>query len=67
MLTVLGSKIIMPYLELMLMKFYFTEDVDLLENKKEKGEGWNELDSLSKQLLKQSLPDNAKYIESFNR
>ncbi|XP_075977710.1 ADP-ribosylation factor-binding protein Gga [Anticarsia gemmatalis] len=43
-----------------------TEDVDLLGDKPNKAEGWNELDSLGEQLIKQSLPDNAKRLESFN-
>ncbi|XP_063826086.1 ADP-ribosylation factor-binding protein GGA1 [Ostrinia nubilalis] len=43
-----------------------SDDVDLLGNKKDKAEGWNELDSLSKQLLKQSLPENAKILDGFN-
>ncbi|CAB3227145.1 unnamed protein product [Arctia plantaginis] len=43
-----------------------TEDVDLLGDKTSKIEGWNELDSLGDQLIKQSLPDNVKRLESFN-
>ncbi|KAJ2949231.1 hypothetical protein O0L34_g6182 [Tuta absoluta] len=43
-----------------------SEDVDLISEKGNKAEGWNELDSLGEQLLKQSLPDNAKRIDSFN-
>ncbi|CAH2980734.1 unnamed protein product [Chilo suppressalis] len=42
------------------------DDVDLLGEKKSKTEGWNELDSLGEQLLKQSLPENAKHIDGFN-
>ncbi|CAD0201225.1 unnamed protein product [Chrysodeixis includens] len=43
-----------------------SEDVDLLGEKSTKVEGWNELDSLGEQLIKQSLPDNVKRLESFN-
>ncbi|KAJ0176499.1 hypothetical protein K1T71_007678 [Dendrolimus kikuchii] len=43
-----------------------SEDIDLLGQKPEKAEGWNELDSLGEQLLKQSLPDNVKRVDSFN-
>ncbi|KAI5633668.1 VHS domain-containing protein [Phthorimaea operculella] len=43
-----------------------SEDVDLISEKGSKAEGWNELDSLGEQLLKQSLPENAKRIDSFN-
>ncbi|XP_013165200.1 PREDICTED: ADP-ribosylation factor-binding protein GGA3 isoform X1 [Papilio xuthus] len=42
------------------------EDIDLLGDKTNKAEGWNELDSLGEQLLKQSLPENAKRIDSFS-
>ncbi|CAH2048716.1 unnamed protein product, partial [Iphiclides podalirius] len=41
------------------------DDIDLL-GAKNKAEGWNELDSLGEQLLKQSLPENAKRIDNFN-
>ncbi|KAI8436980.1 hypothetical protein MSG28_010385 [Choristoneura fumiferana] len=45
--------------------------VNLMSNGKDsekanKTEGWNELDSLGEQLLKQSLPDNAKRVDTFN-
>lgn len=47
--------------------FLFAEDVDLLGDKPSKAaEGWNELDSLGEQLIKQSLPDHMKRLESFN-
>lgn len=42
------------------------DDVDLLGDRSNKHEGWNELDSLGEELLKQSLPENAKRIENFN-
>ncbi|CAG5045130.1 unnamed protein product [Parnassius apollo] len=42
------------------------DDVDLLSDKAGKTEGWNELDILGAQLLKQSLPENARRIDSFN-
>lgn len=42
------------------------EDVDLLGDQPSKVEGWNELDSLGEQLIKQSLPENVKRLESFN-
>ncbi|XP_068633735.1 ADP-ribosylation factor-binding protein GGA1 [Battus philenor] len=42
------------------------DDIDLLGDKTNKTEGWNELDSLGEQLLKQSLPENAKRIDSFS-
>lgn len=45
----------------------FAGDIDVLEEKLNKKEGWNELDSLGEQLLKQSLPDNAKRLDSFIR
>lgn len=45
----------------------FTGDVDVLGEKPNKKEGWNELDCLGEQLLKQSLPDNAKRLDSFIR
>ncbi|XP_045483996.1 ADP-ribosylation factor-binding protein GGA3 [Pieris rapae] len=38
-----------------------------LEEKPKKAEGWNELDTLGEQLLKQSLPENAKRVENFNQ
>ncbi|XP_053610118.1 ADP-ribosylation factor-binding protein GGA3 isoform X1 [Plodia interpunctella] len=41
------------------------EDVDLL-GEKPKVEAWNELDSLGEQLMKQSLPESSKRVESFN-
>ncbi|KAH9627901.1 hypothetical protein HF086_015345 [Spodoptera exigua] len=44
----------------------FAEDVDLLGDKPSKAEGWNELDSLGEQLIKQSLPDHIKRLEGFN-
>ncbi|XP_060803482.1 ADP-ribosylation factor-binding protein GGA3 isoform X2 [Amyelois transitella] len=40
-------------------------DVDLLGHKP-KAEGWNVLDSLGEQLMKQSLPDSSKRVDSFN-
>ncbi|CAH1638329.1 unnamed protein product [Spodoptera littoralis] len=43
-----------------------SEDVDLLGDKPSKAEGWNELDSLGEQLIKQSLPDHIKRLEGFN-
>ncbi|XP_047991363.1 ADP-ribosylation factor-binding protein GGA2 [Leguminivora glycinivorella] len=43
-----------------------SEDVDLLGEKPAKTEGWNELDSLGAQLLRQSLPDSAKRLDNFN-
>ncbi|CAK1551229.1 unnamed protein product [Leptosia nina] len=42
------------------------DDPSLIGDKPRKTEGWNELDSLGEQLLKQSLPNNAKRVESFN-
>ncbi|XP_038220773.1 ADP-ribosylation factor-binding protein GGA3 [Zerene cesonia] len=42
------------------------DDTSLLGNKTKKVEGWNDLDSLGEQLLKQSLPENAKRIDNFN-
>ncbi|XP_063624365.1 ADP-ribosylation factor-binding protein GGA1 [Cydia splendana] len=42
-----------------------SDDVDLVE-KPAKTEGWNELDSLGAQLLRQSLPDSAKRVDNFN-
>ncbi|XP_045536554.1 ADP-ribosylation factor-binding protein GGA3 [Papilio machaon] len=42
------------------------EDIDLLGDKTNKAEGWNQLDSLGEQLLKQSLPENAKRIDNFS-
>ncbi|CAK1580478.1 unnamed protein product [Parnassius mnemosyne] len=42
------------------------DDVDLLSDKSGKTEGWNELDNLGEQLLKQSLPENARRIDNFN-
>ncbi|KAM3965178.1 ADP-ribosylation factor-binding protein Gga isoform 2-T2 [Aphomia sociella] len=44
-----------------------SEDVDLLGDKCNKTEGWNELDSIGEQLMKQSLPNNAKRQDGFNR
>lgn len=41
-------------------------EADLTGQKREKAEGWNELDSLGEQLLKQSLPDNVKRVDSFS-
>ncbi|CAH2096017.1 unnamed protein product [Euphydryas editha] len=43
-----------------------SEDAELLGEKNKKVEGWHELDSLSEQLLKQSLPENAKRLDNFN-
>ncbi|CAG4971352.1 unnamed protein product [Colias eurytheme] len=42
------------------------DDTSLLGDRSKKVEGWNELDSLGEQLLKQSLPENAKRIDNFN-
>ncbi|CAG9786860.1 unnamed protein product [Diatraea saccharalis] len=58
-----GSNITEPLKPVNLMK---SDDVDLLGEKKVKTEGWNELDTLGEQLLKQSLPENAKHIDGFN-
>ncbi|XP_049873158.1 ADP-ribosylation factor-binding protein GGA3 isoform X2 [Pectinophora gossypiella] len=57
-----GPSIAEPLKPVNLMGF----DVAMLEEKSTKAEGWNELDSLGEQLLKQSLPENAKRIDSFN-
>lgn len=38
-----------------------------MEEKPKKAVGWNELDSLGEQLLKQSLPENAKRVDNFNQ
>ncbi|XP_059052164.1 ADP-ribosylation factor-binding protein GGA3 [Achroia grisella] len=43
-----------------------SDDVDLLVEKDSKSEGWNELDSIGEQLMKQSLPNNAKRLDGFN-
>ncbi|XP_072949412.1 ADP-ribosylation factor-binding protein GGA1 isoform X2 [Epargyreus clarus] len=44
-----------------------THEEELLPSEKEmKAEGWDELDVLGEQLLKQALPENAKRAESFN-
>ncbi|XP_045447932.1 ADP-ribosylation factor-binding protein GGA3 [Melitaea cinxia] len=43
-----------------------SEDAELLGEKNKKVEAWHELDSLSEQLLKQSLPGNAKRLDNFN-
>ncbi|KAJ8731233.1 hypothetical protein PYW07_004397 [Mythimna separata] len=57
------SNIVEPLKPVSLMP---SEDVDLLGEKPNKVEGWNELDSLGEQLIKQSLPDHMKRLESFN-
>lgn len=48
-----------------------TDDTSLLTGncdvKAEKTEGWNELDSLGEQLLRQSLPGHARRGDGFNR
>ncbi|XP_048478752.1 ADP-ribosylation factor-binding protein GGA3 isoform X2 [Plutella xylostella] len=41
------------------------DDIDLLGESKDKAEGWDQLDSLGEQLLKQSLPDNARRVDGF--
>ncbi|XP_050351203.1 ADP-ribosylation factor-binding protein GGA2 [Nymphalis io] len=43
-----------------------TEEADLLGEKNKKIEGWQELDSLGEQLLKQSLPENLKRLDNFS-
>ncbi|XP_021185479.3 ADP-ribosylation factor-binding protein GGA2 isoform X1 [Helicoverpa armigera] len=57
------SNIVEPLKPVSLMP---SEDVDLLGEKTNKAEGWNELDSLGEQLIKQSLPDHVKRRENFN-
>ncbi|XP_026761773.1 ADP-ribosylation factor-binding protein GGA3 [Galleria mellonella] len=42
------------------------DDADLLSEKPSKTEGWNELDSIGEQLMKQSLPNNVKRLDGFN-
>ncbi|XP_047503278.1 ADP-ribosylation factor-binding protein GGA3 [Pieris napi] len=56
-----------PIVELLTPVSLIQNDTINLEQKPKKAEGWNELDSLGEQLLKQSLPENAKRVDNFNQ